>query len=467
MCEAIPLDATAQADLVRRGEISPVELVEAAIARIEEVDPSVHALTHRRYEQALSEARSVDRSAPFAGVPTLSKALNESVGDPATSGSAWVARSGRVAKNDSAVIQRLRRAGFILLGQTSAPEFGVLSVSESRWHGVTRNPWDLGLTSGGSSGGASAAVASGMVPVAQGGDGGGSIRMPAAFCHLVGLKPTVGRISAGPGAANRWGHSVPAMVSRTVRDTAGVLSAISGGVPGDIGALPPLSGVEATPRLRIGVLDLAPQRSPQVSDEVRAAVQTMADTLTGLGHEVVAEYPDAMLDEHFLTAFFDALSVTTAQSINALTAEIGPPGPDDLDVVTRLWLDRGRSISGVELADALVWLGRFRERMASWWASGFDLLLSPVFATRPKPVGWPWAEEGGLQRSIDVLSFTAPFNTTGQPAISLPAGLTSDGVPLAIQLAGAIGREDQLLEVAAQIEQVRPWAHLTPPVYAA
>ncbi|MFF7656393.1 amidase [Streptomyces sp. NPDC007983] len=468
------MDALDQADLVRRGEASPRELVEAAIERIEATDPRINAITHRRYERALAEAERVRRDAPFAGVPTLTKSLSDSEGDPATFGCASVARRGRVAREDSVVNRRLKEAGFLVLGQTSAPEFGLLSVSESRLHGVTRNPWRTDVTPGGSSGGASASVAAGMVPVAQGGDGGGSIRMPAAFCHLVGLKPSLGRVSAGPGRSGRWGHSVPAVVTRTVRDTAAVLDAVSGGAPGDRGGPAPLppGGLAAMVgrepgRLRVGVLAHAPDHAPQVVDAVRDAVLDTARILERLGHAVEEAHPAPMLDPRCLTAFFDALSVTAAQSVEALTREFGErPGPGDLDPVTRFWVRRGQEITGLELADALAWQDGFRAGMARWWQE-FDLLLSPVFATPPKPVGWPWREPDGLQKSVDVLTFTAPFNTTGQPAIAVPAALTESGTPLGVQLAAAYGREDLLVGVAAQLEAERPWASRRPPVFAA
>ncbi|TYB49776.1 amidase [Actinomadura chibensis] len=474
MTGLVDVDAVGQAELVRRGEATPEELVQAAIERIEATDARVNAVVHRRYERALDAARETVPGAPFAGVPMLVKALNDSAGDPADLGSAWVARFGRTARADSTINRRLAGAGFIVVGQTSTPEFGLVSVSESKVHGITRNPWRLDLTSGGSSGGASAAVAAGMVPAAQGGDGGGSIRMPAAFCHLVGLKPSDGRISAGPGVPSRWGHSVPAVVTRTVRDTAAILDAVSGGAPGDTGRPPALPdgglaglvGRDPDP-LRVGVLAHAPEHAPQVVPVVRDAVLDMADLLDGLGHRVEESHPDALMDPLCLPMFFDALSVTAAQDVAALAAELGAePGPADLDAITWFWVNRGREISGLDLADALTWQGRLRARMARWWTGGFDLLLSPVFATPPKPVSWPWVEPDGIQASVDVLTFTAPFNTTGQPAVSVPATVTDAGEPIGVQLVAAYGREDLLVSVAAQIESARPWAHLRPPVFA-
>jgi amidase len=200
---------------------------------------------------------------------------------------------------------------------------------------------------------------------------------------------------------------------------------------------------------------------------VREAVLATARVLEALGHKVEDAYPEVMLEPRVLSAFFDALSVTAVQAVDAMSRELGEqPGPDDLDPVTWFWLRRGREINGLELADALAWQNRFRADMAQWWEE-FDLLLSPVFASPPKPVGWPWREEDGIRKSVDVLTFTAPFNTTGQPAIAVPATVTEAGEPIGIQLVAAYGREDQLVAVAAQLETARPWARLRPPVFAA
>ncbi|WP_072803177.1 amidase [Rhodococcoides yunnanense] len=463
------LDATAQADLVRTGERSSRELVEDAIERIERLNPTLGAVNNPRYEAALEEADGVDPSAPFAGVPTLLKGLTAMAGEPNDRGNVVLKALGTTATSDAVITTRLKRAGFVILGRSAAPELGVLSTTESAAYGVTRNPWRLDLTSGGSSGGASSAVASGMVPVAHGGDGGGSIRMPAAFCHLVGLKPSRGLISSGPATADRWGHSVPAVLTRTVRDTAGIIDALAGGEPGDQGRPAPIEGgllgaLSREPtRLRIGYVTTPEGSAEPIQQQVADAVSDAARLLEHLGHDVEESYPATMFDPRNLEAFFDSLSVTVVQAVDAIEREVGRTLEyDELDVVTRLWDTRGRQMSGVDLADSLGWLGGLRSRMGQWWASGFDLLLSPVFATTAPTLGWPWAEPGGIEKTVDVLTYTAPINSTGQPAISIPFGFTPAGEPLAVQLVAAFGRDDLLITTAAQIEAARPWAHHVP-----
>ncbi|BCJ57226.1 amidase [Micromonospora endophytica] len=464
-------DAHEQARLVREGEVSAEELVAAAIDTIEQRDGEVNAVVHKRYEQALDEARRITGSTdgPFAGVPTLVKSMDALAGAPAHLGSVYLAGRGRTAAEDSPVVRRLRQAGFIVLGQTAAPEFGLVSVSETKLHGVTRNPWDLTRTPGGSSGGASAVVSAGMVAVGQGGDGGGSIRMPAAFCHLVGLKPSHGLLPGRIEKGDRWGHSVPAVVTRSVRDTAAVVEFLadranrSPRLPafrhGDLSDA--VVGRDPRP-LRIGYVAQAPAYAPQVVDSVRDAVASMAGLMESLGHRVEEAHPVDLFDPHVLSAFFDTLSVTVAQSVDQLTAEVGAaPGPDDLDPITRFWEERGRQLSAVELADELSWQQGYKVRMAGWWQS-FDLLLSPVFSTPAPEVGWPWREPGGIKKSVDVLTFTAPFNTTGQPAISVPAAVTDNGLPLGVQFVADFGREDLLLRVAHQVETARPWNSIAP-----
>jgi len=465
------VDAVTQAAMIRDGEISATEAVQAAIDRIEALDPAVNSVVHRRYESALDESRRDTNGGQFWGVPTLIKSSEPTAGDPHDLSTVVLKRLGRVAGSDSVVVRRLRKAGLIPVGKSTAPEMGLVSTTESRAYGSTRNPWRKDLTSGGSSGGASAAVASGMVAIAHGGDGGGSIRMPASFCHLVGLKPSVGLISNGPGANTRWDHSVPAVVTRTVRDTAAVVDAISGGEPGDRGRPQSRPGGlsealrQDAPRLRIGFVAHGPDHAVPVEPIVREAVLETAQLLASLGHEVEQAHPDAMFDPQFIPTFFDALSVTVAQAIDDLVGYVGHElAPEDLDPITRFWEKRGRELSGLDLASALSWLGGYRHRMAGWWSSGFDLLLSPVFSTPPPMLGWPWEETDGIAKSVNVLTFTAPFNSTGQPAISVPARLAADTAPIGIQMAAAYAREDHLIAVAGQLEQARPWAHLHPPL---
>jgi len=463
------LDALEQARLVRAGEVTPQELVEATIKVIEDRDADVNAVVFKRYEEALQEARDAKLEGPFAGVPTLTKSMDALAGAPAHLGSVYLARTGRSAVEDSPVIRQLRDAGFIIVGQTASPEFGLVSVSETALHGITRNPWDLTRTPGGSSGGASAVVSAGMVALAPGGDGGGSIRMPAAFCNLVGLKPSHGLLPGRVDAGDRWGHSVPAAVTRSVRDTAAfveVLADRTGRSPrlpafahGDLNDA--AVDVDVEP-MRIGFVSTAPAQAPRVDVSVQTAVHAMAELMQSLGHKVEEAYPPDLFDPHVLEAFFDTLSVTVAQSVDALASEVGQaPGPDELDAITRHWEERGRELTGLQLAEELSWQQGFRVRMSRWW-SDFDLLLSPVFATPAPLVSWPWNEAGGIKKSVDVLTFTAPFNTTGQPAISVPAGFTEEGLPVGVQFAAAFGREDLLLRVARQVEVAQPWNSVAP-----
>lgn len=468
MTNPLQFDAHDQARLVRDGEISAEELVTAAIEAIEERDGTINAVVHKRYDEALTEARAVAPDAPFAGVPTLVKSMDPVAGAPLNLGSRYLAKQGRVAREDGPTVQRMRRAGFVVLGTTAAPEFGLLSTTETAVHGITRNPWNLERTSGGSSGGASAAVAAGMVALAQGGDGGGSIRMPAAFCQQVGLKPSVGLVPGKPFPSDRWGHSVWAVVSRTVRDTAGAVEVMADRAHRGQrlpsfrhGDLRDAVGSDPGP-LRIGVVTGAPEHAPQVEPQIRDAVVATAELLQSLGHKVEENHPSAMFEPAVLTSFFDALSVTVSLTLEDLIAETGvEPEPGELDVVTQLWLDRGEQMSGLDVIRTLTWQENFRQELARWWED-YDLLLSPVFATAPPKLTWPWHEPGGVQKTVDVLTFTAPFNTSGQPAISVPAGLTDDGLPIGIQLAGAYGREDLLLAIAAQLEEARPWNSVAP-----
>lgn len=468
MSEFASWDATDQAELVRSGQVAAVELVEAAIKTIEDRDGEVNAVVYKRYDLALEEAKSGRIDGPFSGVPTLTKSLSELAGAPVDLASQYLAKHGVTAKADSRIVSQLQRAGFIVLGQTASPEFGLVSTTESAVYGVTRNPWNLDHTSGGSSGGASAAVSAGMVAVAHGGDGGGSVRMPAAFCQLVGLKPSLGLVPEVTGVGDRWGHSVGSLVSRTVRDTAAVIEMLADRsnrslrLPvfdhGDLRDAPNAD----VGSLRIGVVATAPDHAPPVDGTIQSAVWSIASLMESIGHRVEEAHPEAMFDPLMMPMFFDSLSVTVSRGIDALIEQTGAvPEPDGLDPITRHWEARGRSMTAIDLVNALAWQEDFRVRMATWWDE-YDLLLSPVFGTPAPEVSWPWTEDGGIQKSVDVLTFTAPFNTSGQPAISVPAGLSEAGLPIGVQFAAAYGREDLLLAAARQVEVARPWESIAP-----
>lgn len=461
------LDATDQAALVRSGELTPSELVDRSIARIEELNHAVGAVIYERFEAARHEAAAVDSALPLAGVPVLVKETTPMAGEPNDLGSYVLAERGRTAHTNDPMVASMQKAGMIVLGQSIAPEFALMSTSENRAHGRARNPWNLSRTSGGSSGGASAAVAAGFIPVGQGGDGGGSLRMPASFCHLVALKPSLGLIAPKPGG-DRWGHSVPGYVTRSVRDVAMMMDLLRTDFPGPVGSRMARSAlVDATGRdpksLRIGVLTNRVTAGEPVDPEVDAAVRTATSVFSELGHEVVEEYPSRFTDPANVSAFFDALSVTATMSIDALTAEVGHRlAGDELDPVTRLWDDRGRAITGLELAAAFVELDQLRAEMSRWWASGFDVLLAPVFPTPPLESGWPWSEPDGVQKTVDVVRLAAPINSTGQPAVSLPVTMSSAGTPIGVQIIGALGRDELLVSLAAQYERARPWSDQHP-----
>jgi amidase len=465
------LDATAQAALVRSGEASRRELVQSAIDRVEELDGTLNAVTFRQYDRALDEAsRATSTDAPFSGVPILIKGLTPCAGQPVHLGNRTLRRKGYMSQEDAPVVRRLRDAGFIVIGQSAAPEMGLVSVTESAAHGITRNPWCTELTSGGSSGGASAAVASGMVPVGHAGDGGGSIRIPATFCHLVGLKVSKGRISGAPDTSEGvWENGVQGVLSRSVRDTAAIVDCIAGYEWGDPTVAPTIDGglVGALrgPRrnLRIGFVANGRDYGAPVARECAEAVEVTASVLEGLGHEVVESHPRELFETEFTQRFFDVLSPTVAMAVDWIAEKVGRPLEDgELDPITAYWDQHGRSLSGMAMAESLEWLGTFRRRLMSWWANGYDLLLSPTFPVPAPPVSWPWNEDGGIQRSIDILMYTAKFNASGQPAISVPATLTTDGRPVGVQLSAAYGREDLLIAVAAELEKAQPWDRLRP-----
>lgn len=485
MSQSVPsdlslVDAVGQAELVRRGDVSPRELVDAAIARIEKVNPVINAVVHERFERAREEAARADLPAgPFRGVPMLLKDLGaQTAGDPYHAGMKFLHDAEWTEPADSFFASKLRAAGFVFLGRTNAPELGILPTTEPVAHGRTKSPWDPTRTAGGSSGGAAAAVASGMLPAAHASDGGGSIRIPAAHCGLVGLKPTRGRSSFGPGAGERWGGcSVELMVTRSVRDTAAILDVVHGAMPGDpYAAAPPVRpyaqevGAPAG-SLRIGLMTRGP-RNIDVDPECARAAEETARALESLGHRVEVAHPDVLDDPAAPGAFVSIVATNVARALDAWGAKVGRSVEQhDVEPVTWAIASMARTWPALRYVEAIETMHAVGRRLGAWWASGFDLLLTPTTAQPAPPLGTfdspPDQPLAGYLRAAPFGAYTLAFNMSGQPAISLPMHWTPGGVPVGAHLVAATGREDLLLRVAAQLEQARPWRDRRAGVWAA
>jgi amidase len=474
MSEAAWLDATAQADLVRRGEVSPRELAEAAIARIEEVNPKLDAVIRTRFDAARREADGDLPDGPFRGVPILFKDLGCMVEGETTAFGLGPLRDATFPVT-SYLAEQFRAAGFVALGRTNVPELGTTVTTEPRSFPPARNPWDPGHSTGGSSGGSAAAVAAGMVPVAHANDGGGSIRIPASECGLVGLKPTRGRVSQGPVAGEAWaGGVIDGAVTRTVRDAAGVLDVISHPMPGDPYYAPPLprplaQEVGADPgRLRIGMLDQPGAEGYLDDPQCRAAVASAARLLESLGHHVGQSAPAAMFEQEFPRHFNVIIAADVEATMRAFEMLLGRLIPEEeIESRNAAYRRAGRELRAVAYLESRAWFGMWARRMADWW-NGHDLLLTPTLGAPPPPLGW-FTEAGPEQEGPRIASFipyTAQFNMTGQPAISLPLHWTPGGLPVGVQLVAAYGREDMLIRVASQLEQAAPWSERRPPVHA-
>jgi amidase len=472
------LDATAQADLIRNGELTAAELVEAAISRIEATDGEINAVIHPLFEEGLEAASAELPDGPFKGVPFLLKDLGAAfAGQPLHLGMSYLKERDFRAPIDTFLAQRFRAAGLVTIGKTSCPELGILPTTEPRAYGPTRNPWDLERTPGGSSGGSAAAVAAGMVPMAHANDGGGSIRIPASNCGLVGLKPSRQRISEGPIAGDFMsGLTAELCVSRSVRDTAALLEAVHGPAPGDPYVAPPplrpyTEEVGADPgRLRIA-LWTETVIEQDADPEVVAAAKAAAQTLEGLGHAV--EEPDLSMLKSIpvIEAFLVRWAAGQASSLDQLGVIGGAPiGPDDVEPLTWALAEIGRSRSAGDYLTAVGQHQAMSRMFAGIHESGFDLLLSPVLGEPPPPLG-TFDDSGpdpmvAFERAFLDGCFTAAFNATGQPAISLPLHVSEGGLPIGVQLVAPLGREDVLLRVASQLEQAVPWADRMAPTFA-
>jgi amidase len=472
------LDATDQAELVRRRDASPAELVDAAITRIEKLDGELNAVVIPRFERARDAvARDDLPDGPFRGVPFLTKNLwCVTEGEPLTNGMQFLKEAGFVAPDDSHLARRWREAGFVNLGFTNSPELGLLPTTEPDAYGATHNPWELGRTPGGSSGGSCAAVAAGLTPIAHASDGGGSIRIPASCCGLVGLKPSRGRVSNGPqgGDLTRF-LSVQLGVSTSVRDVAALLDVAAGPEPGDAiiapaAPRPYADEVGSDPgRLRVGIATSV--GGNDTHPECVEATERTGRLLESLGHHVeVAHPPD--LDDRALGVGFMAVWMTNAAAALETWGTIVGREVTEADVEPLTWAqaEQGRTLTALRYVGALNQMQAFTRRVAQWWHDGFDLLLTPTLAHPPPPLGElpprgdnPLADYG---RVVAFVPFTPAFNVTGQPAISLPLGISTEGLPLGVQLVAGYGREDVLIRVASQLEAAAPWIERRPPIHA-
>jgi amidase len=476
MAEAF-LDATAQADLVRRGEASPLELVDDAIARVEKLNDELNAVIHPLFEQARERARGDLPDGPFRGVPMVFKDLLAAVeGEPIHEGMQFCRDAHYLSDHTDVLAQRYLDAGFIHIGRTNTPELGLVPTTEPLAHGPTRNPWDTSRTPGGSSGGSAAAVASGMVAVGHANDGGGSIRIPASCCGIVGLKPSRGRVSTMPEFSpidDMLG--VELCVTRSIRDTASVLDAVHGAAVGDTVRAPAptrryVEEVGApTGTLRIGLLTTNPLGGEDIHPD---CVQAACDTgrlLESLGHTVEDASLDGFGNGELVNQFTTLWATTLVYNFRYWERHVGREiTRDDVEPLTWTLAELGKSISAPDYVDAQHAMLDLTGKVEHWFASGFDLLLTPTLGEPPVPLGTfqtPDEPMLGFIRAAGFVPYTPIANIVGGPAISLPLAWNGDGLPVGVQLQAAYGREDLLLRVAAQLETARPWADRIPPVH--
>ncbi len=463
------------AALVRSGQLGARELVSASLERIDELQPQINAFTHVAYESALATAAEIRAGdpRPFAGVPIAIKDNRPVKGMPLTMCSDLYGDF--VPRHDAFLVSRLRAAGFVIVGKTALPEMGILPTTESRRNGPTRNPWALDRTPGGSSGGAAAAVAGGMVPIAHGNDGGGSIRIPAACCGLVGLKAARGRISMGPDSGQSF-FSIDGVLSRTVAETAQLLDVMEGYELGDANWAPPPSGSYAElsrrepGRMRIGLALNSPLEGVSLDPVSEQAVRDTGRLLESTGHEVEEIEPPwsgLNLLPDFMRTFGPMVSTGALVGGRVAGRE---PSPEDLEPLTWAMWQRARAQDTITYLSAQGRLESVSRTIAAYLAP-YDAVVMPTLAQRPVPIGEingnqpdPWVSQ---RRAGHFTPYTAIVNVIGLPAISLPLYHGDDGLPTAVQLVGHPASEDVLLSLSTQLERAQPWADRRPPVAVA
>jgi amidase len=441
-----------------------------AIERIERLDPSVNAVVFRRFEKARKEAAAAHDGAAFGGVPFLLKdAVQHSEGDRYQHGMRFLRDHPWTSPYDSELTRRYKAAGLVLLGRTNVPELTLSPTTEPLAFGPTRNPWSPSHSAGGSSGGSAAAVASGMVPVAHGNDMGGSIRIPAACCGLVGLKPSRDRTSLAPDYGEYWGPLTHEHVlTRTVRDSAAVLDATAGGSPGDLHTAPPSARPWAEEigrdpgRLRIGLLLETPSEGP-VDPLCAGAATEAARRLEATGHHVTELHGPSLFDREGSEAMGTIIAAGVARDVRRWEERLGAT-IEEMEPLPALMVESGQSVTAVQLVDAVDRLARWSRKVAAA-TSAFDVVLSPTMAILPPELGTLSGDNSLADMAAGLsamTSFAIPFDVSGQPAISLPLSWAPSGLPIGVQFVAQYGREDALFRLASQLEDSEPWADRRP-----
>jgi amidase len=467
-----PLDATALAKLIQKKEIKAEELVEIFIERIEKINPKLNAVVTPMYEEARQAVRETIPDGPFAGVPFLIKDLLASYrGVRMTSGTKNLQHF--ITEHDSELVSRYKKAGFITLGKTNTPELGQMPTTESRFLGPCRNPWNLNHTTGGSSGGSAAAVASGMISVAHGNDGGGSIRIPASCCGVFGLKPTRGRNPLGPDYGDIMSGLVAEHVlTRSVRDSAAILDATMGFDVGDPYCAPNPTRVfkkevgKKPGRLRIAFTEQT-LRGDAVDKDCQKSLKDAVQLCSDLGHELMETRPDldAQLLGRSFTVIWAANCVSDIENISRLAGK--KPSPDDYEPITWGLYEMGKTISGADYLSAVQNLQKISRQVGRFFLD-YDIFMTPTLGEPPVVLGTfdSPADDPlkGWRRSGRFAPFTPICNATGQPAMSVPLYWNDDGLPIGTHFMGRFGDEATLFRLAAQLEKARPWKRRRPPV---
>ena len=463
-------DALGLAELVRNGEVTATELLDAAIARAEMRNPTVNAIVDKLYDHGRDTIAAGLPDGPFTGVPYLLKDIGGVLGGYVqTRGSRFF--DDLVPPEDSVIVKRGKRAGLVIFGKTNTPELGLSLTCEPQLFGPSRNPWDLERTPGGSSGGSSAAVAAYIVPMASGGDGFGSIRAPASCCGLVGLKPTRARNTQDPysGEGNA-GQTTEHALTRSVRDSAALLDATAGPGSGDPYVAPPparpfLDEVGADPgRLCIAMTSRAPNGAP-VESQVLDVFESAARLLRDLGHDVEEADPD--IDRESVIPTFRTISAANVAATLRSHPAGKKAGHSNVERVTAAAAKLGEEMSGADYVQATQAAHRLGRRMAAFHQS-YDVLLTPALGTLPPRLGWidMMLEDADeyWNRVFSFSPFTVWFNITGQPGITLPMGVSETGLPISVQLVAPYGDEATLIRLAAQLETARPWTDRRPEI---